>query len=160
MVGELDAGNPHVQFDEGAQETCDSATRLCPTLPQLPEGPGKAETQKLCTQCHELERSIAPRQNREAWQQTMNKMIVLGARGTEEEFRIVIDYLAKNYPGEEVPKLDVNKAPAMQFESRLSLTRSQAAAVIEYRTRNGNFKSIEDLKKVPGVDAAKIEAKK
>jgi hypothetical protein len=32
MVGELDAGNPHVQFDEGAQETCDSATRLCPTL--------------------------------------------------------------------------------------------------------------------------------
>ena len=34
MVGELDAGNPHVQFDEGVQETCDSATRLCPTLPK------------------------------------------------------------------------------------------------------------------------------
>jgi hypothetical protein len=34
MIGELDAGNPHVQFDEGVQETCDSATRLCPTLPQ------------------------------------------------------------------------------------------------------------------------------
>jgi len=33
MIGELDAGNPHVQFDEGAQETCDIATRLCPTLP-------------------------------------------------------------------------------------------------------------------------------
>ena len=36
MVGELDAGNPHVQFDEGVQETCDSATRLCPTLPEPP----------------------------------------------------------------------------------------------------------------------------
>ena len=34
MIGELDAGNPHVQFDEGAQETCDIAARLCPTLPQ------------------------------------------------------------------------------------------------------------------------------
>jgi hypothetical protein len=34
MVGELDAEKPHVQFDEGAQETCDSATRLCPTLPK------------------------------------------------------------------------------------------------------------------------------
>src|SRR5439155_12191142 len=34
MVRELDAGNPHVQFDEGALETCDSATRLCPTLPK------------------------------------------------------------------------------------------------------------------------------
>jgi len=34
MVGELDAGNSRVQFDEGAQETCGSATRLCPTLPK------------------------------------------------------------------------------------------------------------------------------
>jgi hypothetical protein len=33
MIGEPDAGNPHVRFDEGVQETCDSATRLCPTLP-------------------------------------------------------------------------------------------------------------------------------
>ena len=36
MIGELDAGNPHVQFDEGAQETCDIATGLCPTLPKPP----------------------------------------------------------------------------------------------------------------------------
>jgi len=27
MAGELDAEDPHVQFDEEAQETCDSATR-------------------------------------------------------------------------------------------------------------------------------------
>lgn len=32
MIGEPDAGKPHVRFDEGAQETCDTATRLCPTL--------------------------------------------------------------------------------------------------------------------------------
>ena len=32
LVRELDMGNPHVQFDERAQETCDSVTRLCPTL--------------------------------------------------------------------------------------------------------------------------------
>jgi hypothetical protein len=37
MIGELDAGNPHVQFDEGAQETCDSVTRLCPTLQKSPD---------------------------------------------------------------------------------------------------------------------------
>src|SRR5271166_2670488 len=34
MVGEPDAGKPHVRFDEGVQETCDSVTRLCPTLPK------------------------------------------------------------------------------------------------------------------------------
>lgn len=32
MIGEPDAGKLHVRFDEGAQETCDIATRLCPTL--------------------------------------------------------------------------------------------------------------------------------
>src|SRR5450755_397123 len=32
MIGEPDAGKPHVRFDEGAQETCDIAARLCPTL--------------------------------------------------------------------------------------------------------------------------------
>jgi hypothetical protein len=32
MIGEPDAGNLHVRFDEGVQETCDLATRLRPTL--------------------------------------------------------------------------------------------------------------------------------
>jgi len=32
MIGEPDAGKLHVRFDEGIQETCDIATRLCSTL--------------------------------------------------------------------------------------------------------------------------------
>ena len=36
MIGEPDAGNPPVRFDEGVQETCGSVTRLCPTLPASP----------------------------------------------------------------------------------------------------------------------------
>jgi competence protein ComEA len=127
---------------------------------QLPDEPGKAETEKLCSQCHELARSISPRQDRAAWQTTMDKMVALGAKGTDKEFQLVVDYLAKNFPGEEVPRLNVNKARAIEFESALSLRRSEAAAIIEYRTKHGDFKSIEDLKKVPGIDVAKIEAKK
>ena len=127
---------------------------------QLPDGPGKAETARICKNCHELERSLSPRQDRDAWQQTMDKMVSLGAEMTEQEYNTVLDYLAKNYPGEAVPKLNINKASAIDFESRLTLPRSQAAAIIEYRAKNGPFKSIDDLKKVPGVDAAKVDAKK
>jgi competence protein ComEA len=127
---------------------------------QLPDGPGKEETEKLCKQCHELERSVSLRQDRAGWQTTVDKMVSLGAQGTDKELQTVLDYLAKNYPGDELPKLNVNKATSIEFESRLSLRRSQAAAVIDYRTKNGPFKSIEDLKKVPGIDVAKIEAKK
>ena len=32
MIGEPDAGNPHVRFDEGVQETDGIAPRLRPTL--------------------------------------------------------------------------------------------------------------------------------
>ena len=38
MVGEPDAGNPHVRFDEGVQETCSRVTRLCPTLQNRSHG--------------------------------------------------------------------------------------------------------------------------
>jgi competence protein ComEA len=124
------------------------------------EVPGRAEALRICIQCHEFERSVAPRQNLAGWQATMDKMVALGAKGTQKEFDAIVEYLAKTYPGEEVPKIKVNEARAIELESGLSLPRSQAAAIIQYRTKNGDFKSIEDLKKVPGVDVAKIEARK
>jgi competence protein ComEA len=127
---------------------------------QLPEGPGREETERLCQSCHDLARSVSLRQDRAGWQATLNKMVAFGTKGTDREFALILDYLAKHFPAEELPPVNVNKAAAIELESRLSLRRSQAAAIIAYRTKNGKFKSIEDLKKVPGVDAEKIEAKK
>lgn len=132
----------------------------CLAFAQLPPGPGKAETEKICSQCHELERSISLRQDRAGWQSTVDKMVNLGAKATDKQAALVVEYLAAHYPADEVPRINVNTARAIEFESGLSLPRSQAAAVIEYREKHGPFKSIDDLKKVPGVDVAKIEAKK
>jgi competence protein ComEA len=127
---------------------------------QMPDGPGREETQKLCSDCHELARALSLRQDRDGWKTTVNKMIGLGAQGTEPEFAAVIEYLSAHYVAEALPRLNVNKAKAIDFETRLSLKRSQAAAVIDYRAKHGDFKSIEDLKRVPGVDTVKIEEKK
>ena len=127
---------------------------------QLPEGTGREETERLCKGCHELERSVSRRQDRDGWQATINKMVAFGTKGSDQEFALILDYLTKHYPAEAVPPVNVNTAAAIEMESRLSLRRSQAAAIIAYRTKNGKFKSIEDLKKVPGVDTTKIEAKK
>jgi competence protein ComEA len=131
-----------------------------PAFGQLPEGAGKAETERICSQCHEIERSISLRQDRTGWQATIDKMVNLGAKATDKELGLVLDYLAAHYPADETPRLNVNKARSIELESTLSLKRSEAAAIIEYRTKNGPFKSIDDLKKVPGIDPAKIEAKK
>lgn len=128
--------------------------------PSLPEGLGRDETMKLCKQCHEVARSISLRQDRDGWNTTMNKMVAFGMKSNEKEFAAVLDYLAKHFPADEVPRLNVNKATAIELEAALSLRRSQAAALIAYREKNGDFKTLEDLKKVPGLDAAKLDAKK
>lgn len=127
---------------------------------QLPDGPGKAETEKLCSQCHELARAVSLHQDRLGWDTTVAKMVNLGARVSDVEMQIVANYLAKNFPAAEVPMIHVNTARAIEFEAGLSLLRSQSAALIAYRTRNGPFKSIADLEKVPGIDLHKIESKK
>src|SRR4051794_20382546 len=127
---------------------------------QFPDGPGKAEMMKVCSRCHEVERSAAMHQDRDAWKTTFAKMISMGAKGTEAEMAAALEYLATTFPADELPRLNVNKATQIELESRLSLKRSEAAAVVQYREKNGPFKSIADLKKVPGIDGAKIEARK
>lgn len=129
-------------------------------LAQLPEGPGRVETEKLCRQCHELARSISLRQDRDGWNTTLTKMAAFGMKSSEKDYGLVLEYLAKHFPAEDIPKINVNTASAIELESGLSLRRSQAREVLAYREKNGDFKSLDDLKKVPMMDAAKIEAKK
>ena len=90
----------------------------------------------------------------------MTKMVALGAKFSTQALNTSLEYLTENFPAEELPPVNVNKARAIQLESRLSLKRSEAAKILRYRKEHGDFKSIEDLKNVPGVDFAKIEAKK
>jgi competence protein ComEA len=127
---------------------------------QLPEGAGRVELEKMCRGCHELARSVSLRQDRAGWEKTMTKMSAFGMKATDRDYALVLDYLVKHYPAEEVPRINVNKATAIELESGLSLRRSQAAAVLAWRAQNGPFKSLDDLKKVPLMDAEKIEAKK
>ena len=127
---------------------------------QLPDGPGKDELVKVCSPCHEPNRAAAFRLTREGWEATVADMKWRGAKGTDEEFAAIVEYLSTNFLGEAQPKLNMNRATSIELESVLSLLRKEAAAVIAYRDKVGGFKSIDDLKKVPGVDFKKIEAGK
>jgi competence protein ComEA len=131
-----------------------------PLFAQLPDGPGKDTLVKVCSTCHEANRVAAFRLTRDGWAATVDDMKWRGAKGSDEEFAAIVEYLATNFLGEAAPKLNMNRATSVELESVLSLLRKEAAAVIAYRTRIGGFKSIDDLKKVPGVDFKKIEAAK
>ena len=127
---------------------------------QLPAGPGSNETARLCSQCHAAEVVMSVGQDRAGWAATLRKMSALGAKGTDAELRAVLGYLATHFPADELPRINVNTATAIELESGLTLRRSQAAAIIAYRSRHGNFTSLEDLKLVPGLDPATIDAKR
>ncbi len=129
-------------------------------LAQAPEATGKADFERVCAQCHELARATSMHQDHDGWAGEVNKMVSLGAQGTNSQFVAIIDYLSSQYPADPLPKIDANKARAIDFESAFSLRRSQSAVIIAYREKNGPFKSVSDLEKVPGVDAAKIEKHK
>ena len=126
----------------------------------LPDGPGKAELQKVCGLCHQAERAAAVRLTREGWEEVINSMIARGARGSDAEFAAILDYLTKNFLGEAARPLNINKASNIELETVAGLTRKEAAALVEWRQKANVCKSLEDLKKVPGVDYKKIEARK
>ena len=127
---------------------------------QLPEGPGRDVTERTCKNCHEISKAVTLRQDRSGWTNTIVKMLGLGMKAGDDDLETVLDYLTKNFPAEELPPININKARAIQLESRLSLKRSEASAILRYRKEHGDFKSVEDVLKVPGIDVAKVEAKR
>jgi competence protein ComEA len=127
---------------------------------ELPAGAGKDTLIRVCSQCHSPDNVIANGQDRAGWENTINKMAGFGAVASDDEFTAILDYLVKNFPAGASGPINVNKATAAQLESGLGLTTAEAEAVIKYRDKNGDFKSIDDLKKVPDLDAKKLDAKK
>lgn len=127
---------------------------------EWPDLPGKAVALKMCSNCHEPERAESLRQGKDGWDATIASMVGRGMEISDTDYATVLEYFSKAFPAPEVPPLNINTASGIDLESALSLLRSEAAAVVAYRTKNGKFKSLDDLKKVTGVPFAKIEAKK
>lgn len=136
-----------------------SAASICSAV-VLPDGPGKATTERVCGKCHSPEKAATLHQSRSQWEDTIGKMIKLGAQGSDEEFESVLAYLSKNFAPETPGPVDVNRANVVDLETSLVLRRSEAEAIVQYRLVNGDFKSLADLEKVPGIDVKKIEEKK
>ena len=125
---------------------------------KLPNGPGRETLKRVCGACHSAENVAGMSKTREEWGALVGEMAAVGAQGTEDEFNEIVDYLATYFP--KTPKINVNKATAKDLESGLELSLKEAEAIVHHREEKGSFKTVEDVEKVPGVDAKKIEAKK
>jgi competence protein ComEA len=122
---------------------------------KFPEGPGREALLKVCSNCHSPDSVLGQLRTRQEWSDVIDQMAQFGAQASDQEFQQVLDYLLKNFS-----PIRVNKATAKDLEAALDVPAALAEAIVSYRQEKGDFKSVDDLKKVPGLDAAKIDARK
>jgi competence protein ComEA len=124
----------------------------------LPDGPGKDLVEVICSSCHDIVRITATHGSKKEWEAKVLEMLQEETDVTQDERDRIVDYLSKSFP--KLAPINVNKSAAKDLESALNLTAKEAEAIVRYRQENGNFKNAADLKKVPGLDPAKIDASK
>jgi competence protein ComEA len=127
---------------------------------QLPEGPGKDAVVRMCGTCHPVERAASVRLTQAGWQDTIGKMMTLGAKGSDEDVKAVLEYLSTHFKGDAGKPLNLNTATSIDLESITLFLRKESAAWIAWRAKNGPCKTVDDLKKVPGVDFKKIDERR
>lgn len=124
---------------------------------ELPEGEGRALTLRLCSnECHGIEKVVAERKSKSQWVETMETMRTDGAKGSDDEFKIIVTYLTTHFG----VQIRINKATAKQIDDVLVLPEGQADAIVKFRDERGPFADWAALMQVPGLDAKKLEVQK
>ena len=118
----------------------------------LPDAPGRDVVERVCASCHATEYIIEPPQTVPAWKDTLELMKSYGAEASDEDWKTVTSYIVVN-----LARLSVNKAPAEDIALVFAVDEQVAAKVVAYRDGQGGFKTVEDVKKAPGLDAARVD---
>lgn len=125
---------------------------------RLPAGPGRDTVAESCLSCHGSAYFRRQRLDKDQWTEKVGDMIDRGAKVNDAQAAIIVDYLVQTFgPG---GKINVNTAPFEELKAILSLTNEETQAILAYRKDKGDFKSVEELKSISGVDRNKIETKK
>jgi mono/diheme cytochrome c family protein len=124
----------------------------------FPDGAGKVIILRSCGACHPTDQITRQRKSEADWQATVVRMAGRGAKITGDETDTIVKYLAANFLKlEDASKVNVNKATAKDLLP-LGFTEAEAAAIIDYRSRHGDFRGWGDMLQIYGVDGEKCEA--
>ena len=132
------------------------ATRPTPTQEQA----GILEVERtthesVCSSCHEASVVTGAFRMPEEWDEALARMQSFGLDATPEQLNQVRSFLLRNYG-----KARVNSAPATDLAPVLDVPPAVAEVVVTIRRDNGPFKTLDDLKAIPGLDPAKVDARK
>ena len=121
----------------------------------LPDGPGKGAFMSACGNCHSPEKVVGALKTRAEWRQTLDDMVRFGAEASDQDISNIHEYLVAHFS-----PIAVNTATAQELAATLDIAPEVAGAIVRFRGEKGTFTSIDDLSNVPGLDAAKLDARK
>ena len=122
----------------------------------MPSGAGKETFESVCSLCHNPIAVVGKHFTKAQWEAKITEMLQEEPDVTAEERAAIVGYLSATFkPG---GKIYVNIIPAKDLATALDLTIDQATAIVRERGQRGAFKTLDDLKSVPGLDARKLEA--
>jgi len=126
-----------------------------PALAQPEATTPRAAVAKVCSACHALQIVMDTPKDIDSWHDTVQSMIDHGARGTPDEFELVMDFLFQN-----MTTIDVNHADRETLMAVLHAPQATADAIVARRASHP-FKDLADLESsVPGLDKPLLEGKK
>lgn len=129
-----------------------------PQQEKLPDGPGKDTYASVCSLCHSTSIPMGKQFTRQEWELKVTEMLQEEPDVTREERAAILEYVAANFkPG---GKIYINHAVAKDLQAALQITQAESEAIVRYRETQGDFKSFDDLKKISGLDTAKLESRK
>jgi Helix-hairpin-helix motif len=130
-----------------------SSGAVCAASPPDPLAGEQASLQAVCAKCHNLQIVMDTPMSYEGWHDTVQKMIDRGADGTDDQLADIMDYLHRT-----MTTIEVNSADADELAIVLGAPEPVAQAIVA-RRKAKKFKNLDDLKSVPGIDAASVDAK-
>jgi competence protein ComEA len=122
--------------------------------PARTEAADKADFEAVCGACH-TSSMVTDIRTEPEWKDTVEQMVSLGADGTGQQMEAVMRVLLRT-----LTRVNVNTAAAAQLPLVLDISEATAQAVVTYRAEHGKFKSLADLKKVPGINAGKLDTRR
>jgi len=117
----------------------------------LPEGEGKAITEMTCSACHSASYLTDSTRTVPQWDEIFMMMESYGATATKEQWDQIHKYVYA-----QLALIDVNKYESKDLQATMGVDATVADAITKARP----FKTVDDVKKVAGVDAAKVDAAK
>ena len=122
----------------------------------FPEGAGREIFETICSSCHSPNAVLDKRWTKQEWQTKVTEMLQEETDVTEDEANTIVGYLSATFP----TAVNVNTAKAADIARIAGLPANDADAITSFRTDHGPIHTLEDLKRVPGVNPSRVDAKK